>query len=145
MKNGMRCITLWRPWAGWVARGWKPIETRLHDRFASLVGQRIGIHAGQFFDKDAMAAAMPYMSPEQCSPAEPLVHVGGVILCTALVTEGRWLTEADSKSALIDCKNVRRFGLVFEEVEKLSKPVPARGGQGIWIYGAEPTKQQELL
>jgi predicted transcriptional regulator len=44
--NDMKVITLWQPWASFIALGWKTIETRTHDRFKNLVCERIAIHAG---------------------------------------------------------------------------------------------------
>ena len=46
-------ISLWRPWCFWVMLGWKTIETRTHDRFANMMGKRIGIHAAQKWDDEA--------------------------------------------------------------------------------------------
>lgn len=34
----IKCISMWQPWAWWVMRGWKTIETRTHNRFKGLAG-----------------------------------------------------------------------------------------------------------
>lgn len=43
-------ITLYQPWATWIMRGWKTIETRTHNRFACLDHKTILIHAGKITD-----------------------------------------------------------------------------------------------
>ena len=40
-------LTLYQPWATFIADGLKTIETRTHNRFTSLYGKTILIHAGQ--------------------------------------------------------------------------------------------------
>jgi hypothetical protein len=128
------CITLWRPWANWVALGWKPIETRLHDRFRSFKGRRIAIHAGQKFDWSAVKAAIPYLDDDRNAKARLLgfPQTAGRIVCTAMVEDARWLDDGDSARALIDCGSVRRFGLVLADVREvphaLSEIVKGRQG-----------------
>jgi hypothetical protein len=43
----VKTITLHQPWASLIACGLKTIETRTHDRFRSLVGETVAIHAGK--------------------------------------------------------------------------------------------------
>lgn len=52
----MKAITIWQPWASLIMSGRKAIETRTHDRFKGLVGQRIAIHAGRRWDTDCWRA-----------------------------------------------------------------------------------------
>ena len=42
--GAIAAITLWQPWATWIAWRWKTIETRGHDRFRRLVGQFASVH-----------------------------------------------------------------------------------------------------
>jgi hypothetical protein len=125
------CLTLWRPWANWIALGWKPIETRLHDRFRGFVGRRIAIHAGFCWDPTALHTAAPWLTLEQKLNSGPMRQGSkGFVLCTALVKEARWLKAADSPGALIDCSIVRRFGLVLEDVQSINDPPFIKGHQG---------------
>jgi hypothetical protein len=127
------CITLWRPWANWVALGWKPIETRTHERFKSLVGKRIAIHAAQKWDNNAAVAANDYLDPVRHTGGDMLEYVksAGLVLCTAFVKEHRRLTPEDAPRALIEC-DTTRFGLFLEDIQKVEPPFAAKGSQGIW-------------
>jgi len=125
-------ITLWQPWASWVALGWKTIETRTHDRLKSLIGKWVGIHAGLKWDDDALRLACDYMARWQIKQTEHFLKMGGAIICLAHVSEARWLSRADEAGAMIECATPR-YGLVFDEVKQM-EAVPAKGKQGIWYY-----------
>lgn len=129
----MRAITLWNPWASLI--GYKIIETRLHDRFRCLEGKRIAIHAGATYDLHAYAEvkrwtgnldALKLAMPEN---ARHLPHKA--IVCIAKVVKVGWLTAEHSKAALIDCVNVKRYGLWLDDLE-LGYSMPIAGSQGIW-------------
>lgn len=128
-------ITLWQPWATWIAAGLKTIETRRHDRFYRLAGHRIAIHAGKHFDNWSLRIASGYRGKMFCVwqelwpdlKADPL----GCVVCTAMVKEARWLTGADSPAALYPC-GPNRFGLVLGNIRVLPEPLPWCGGRGIW-------------
>lgn len=131
------CISLWAPWAQWVGLGWKPIETRTHTRFRSLVGQRIGIHASKSLDQEAVPAAYRWLTAAQrfrtLDPKDPLfAKAGGCLIATALVFAFMPLGVEHEADALIECRSVKRFGLILEEPELLPKPLPVKGGQGIF-------------
>jgi len=130
----MPIISLWQPWANWVSLGWKPIETRKHERFKGLVGKRIGIHASLKWDKDAMTLAANYLTYEQYDATRNFLRIGGAIICTAFVREHRRLTPSDAHLALIECDN-KRFGLFLEDVQSI-EAIPAKGKQGIWYAPA---------
>lgn len=70
-------ITLTQPWATWIIRGWKTIETRTHNRFACLDKKTILIHAGMTTDKSA--ANNPYLTKDQLM-YNPDEMVNGFIL-----------------------------------------------------------------
>ena len=137
----MKIITLWQPWASFIAWGWKTIETRTHDRFKSLVGERIGIHAGNNWDKNWRELAAPYLIQMQIDEvgllksAFDLGYCKGEIICTAKVEKAHWLLHEwrfDSQ-ALCECDN-DLFGLFLTDIMQI-EPIPAKGKQGIWIYG----------
>lgn len=133
MKSIYPVITLYQPWATWVMRRWKGIETRTHNRFKCLEGQTFLIHAGQSTDKSDYVRRNPYLSDEELN-FNPDEMVNGFILGGVHCNKFRLLTEADSESALIDCKNVERYGLILDTVNKFKEPIPAKGGMGIWYY-----------
>lgn len=127
----MKAISLWQPWAHWIAEGIKTIETRTHDRFKGLVGQRIAIHAAKRYDGHALVFAEEYLSKDAyCKLAQAKVLMGAII-CTAIVSEARWLNPVYAPAALIECRSPR-FGIFLEGIEKLEIPIPCKGRQGIF-------------
>lgn len=136
-QNEIRIISLWQPWAQWVMLGWKTIETRLHNRFKSLAGQRIGIHAANTWDRLCFDSAGPYLSEDQRKQTLELLgnakRAGGRLLGTVHVTGAHWLQIEDSQAALIGCY-ISRFGLFLSDPTPLPAPIIMRGKQGIWRY-----------
>lgn len=131
----MKAISLHQPWATWIALGWKTIETRRHNRFQSLEGQRIAIHAALSFDHSAYEAAMPFLSELQRHKwfefrRNQIPH--GALVATALVHRFSYgLFEDHDASALIECKT-HRTGLFLRDIAPLYKPIPCTGRQGIF-------------
>lgn len=124
-------ITLYQPWATWVIRGWKTIETRTHNRLYCLRKKTVLIHAGQKLDKSAMDNI--YLTKEQLSfNPEEIVH--SAILGSVYIDETGLLCGDDyeNKSALIYTKD--RYGLFLEKIEQFAEPIPAKGDMGIWYY-----------
>lgn len=131
------CITLWQPWASWIAWGLKTIETRRHDRLRCLLGREIGIHAGERYDPTATRIARRYAEEGALDerPDRPWsLYYGGGIVARAFVAGFRQLTDADSKAALFPCHQGDRWGLVLEGVEELRPYIVAKGKQGVWYY-----------
>lgn len=142
-QSDMAVISLWQPWAQFVALGWKTIETRTHQNFASLAGRRIGIHAALMWDTQWLRHAGPYMTKEQIEETDKFDRsaTGGRILCTAHVTGHRSLDEPDSQAALISCHirdrfggacSLPRYGLLLKDVKRLADPFKIKGKQGIF-------------
>ena len=137
----MRVITLWQPWASWVILGWKTIESRLHPRFASLAGERIGIHAGLTWDKKALDLASPYLIEAQIILTRGMPPLArGKLIGTVRAVEHRILSADDSRAALIDCENTTRYGLILKNPVTII-PIPMKGRRGIWHY--QPTGDLE--
>ena len=130
----MKAITLHQPWASWIAFGWKKIETRSHNRLASLVGQRIAIHAGKTFDAGAAGEAGPYLSKGQREAHNIAEYPWGVVICTAYVVEARQLNGKDSPRALYRCGDGGTWGLVLRDVKMVWPHAEAAGHQGIWEW-----------
>jgi hypothetical protein len=126
-------ITLYQPWATWIMRGWKTIETRTHNKFACLEGQTILIHAGK--TTDANAINNPYLTKEQIL-YEPDEMINGFILGYAFVSACLPCREHDAERALIECKT-ERYGMYLRDVKRLSYPIPEIGSMGIWYYDME--------
>jgi hypothetical protein len=133
----LQVITLWQPWATWIMRGWKLIETRTHNKFGCLIGKTIGIHAGLRVDDSLAVIANPYLTREQiCESPDEVVQ--GYLLGTAFVRGFRLLNERDSRAALIDCGSVQRWGLFLDNMQRLPQPIKMSGKQGIWSVAQPP-------
>ncbi len=128
-------ITLYQPWATWIMRGWKKIETRTHNRFKSLQGETILIHAGLSTDSSSYATHNPYLTPEQIRE-NPDEMVNGYILGQAHVYLSKYLYVHDSPQALIECAS-ERWGLFLDSVKKFKDPILCKGEMGIWYFDTE--------
>ena len=138
----MKAISLWQPWASLVADGVKSIETRTHDKYKWIIGQRIAIHAAKRFHREAahIIRASGGWTPELDAHYSTLdfrslldilnVWPAGAVVCTAFVAEARWLTGVDSQATL--CLADGLFGLVLRDVQKLQTPMFWRGAQGVF-------------
>ncbi len=125
-------ISLWQPWASWVAWGWKSVETRTHCRFSSLVGQRIGIHAAKKWDHDALKIAERYLGTGQVKQTVSLGYEPPQgILCTVFVLAHKHCEMSDGENALIECET-SRYGLFLEAIHRIQPPLRCNGRQGIW-------------
>ena len=132
----MNAITVWQPWAQWIALGWKMMETRWHNRLSILVGQRIAIHAGKKFDESAFARALPFMPTERMECARRMEYPPSRIVCTAQVVGCREMIEPDSVHALCEY-HAASYVLILDGLRCLHDPLPCPGKQGIWTVPAE--------
>jgi len=131
----MKAITLYQPAATLIANLLKWIETRRHNHFACLRGQRIAIHAGKTFDSAYAEMAARYLyrrGPAVLEAAKELDMPQGAIVCTAVVKDARRLRMEDADAAL--CHAAGLYGLILTDIERLDPPIPARGHQGIWEW-----------
>ena len=129
-------ITIYQPWATWIMRYWKTIETRTHSRFKCLLHKTILIHAGQRTDDSHLAVRNPYLTREQIL-FDPDEVINGAILGSAYIDACGWLCGDDyeNKSALIETTD--KFGLFLTEIKKFEKPIFEKGNMGIWYYDLE--------
>lgn len=138
------CITLIQPWATWIMLGWKTIETRTHNRFSGLSRMQIGIHAGKSWDHIAAAAASRYLRPDQMQKYKDdkfnEQFPFGALIATAFVYQFRPLFSIeDSRDALIDCTNTKRYGLFLRDIKPID-PIKISGKQGLWYYDGQITE-----
>lgn len=123
------CITLHMPWAYWVMKGWKKIETREHNRFRCLGGKTILIHASKRWLAGSMINFLTNDQVEQTVREAEKLH--GHILALATVWKHGPLTPEHTREAMIECRT-KRFGSFLTDVRPLAKPIPISGRQGIW-------------
>lgn len=129
------CISMYQPWAQWVALGWKTIETRRHNKLACLArrGKRIVIHASDKWDIDWCLKANDFLTQHQFNMT---AYQGfefwprGALICTVKI-HGHWqLGSPASHLALCDCSGGDLFGLTLQAVQRFD-PIKWKGHQGI--------------
>lgn len=129
----LKAITLWQPWAQFIAEGWKTIETRTHSRFQSLAGSTIAIHAGAQWDHAWKQLAGPYLTPGDIAKVDTWTAIRPAVICLATIGKTGWIppTEENSYLARINCQTRNRYGLFIEQVHQVG-PITMPGHQGIW-------------
>jgi hypothetical protein len=126
----MKAISIRQPWLAWIMMGLKIIETREHDRFKGLIGQRIALHAAQKYDMDAIELAWKYINKKRVLGRTTFL-TRGAILCTVYIYDAKWLDSTYSEKALIDCSKRDKFGLFLTDI-KIINPYICKGRQGIF-------------
>lgn len=145
----MKAISIWQPHASLLMSGqYKPYETRAWKPWASLIGQRIWIHAGK--TTNALDEMTNYLwerakggpvDPAWDAYSEALKQMGfthlndmprGCLLGTA-VLEGFSATETLTNPGYFGDFGPGRFAWHFVEHERLEKPIPFTGKQGFFV------------
>jgi len=125
MAKIMPAISLWQPWASFIAIGVKPYETRHWRAPPRLVGQRIAIHAAKHPVERDDVTWWRRVSGETELPL-------GAFVCSAILR------------AVVPAEHVLgdefgdyapgRFCWHLTEVERFNPPIPAKGAQGFWWW-----------
>ena len=126
----LMALTLWRPWPDAVLYGGKLIENRTWAPPARLIGNRLAIHAGLKYDKQAvydMVRLGLYMPPsEKMSPKSAIVGVVTVVSAeVADIPDGQDVWYAGD------------VPWILGDVVALREPVPCKGRQGLWRVPAD--------
>lgn len=126
----MRVITLWQPWAHYVASGAKRIENRPWEPSSRLLGQRIAIHAGKHWDQYGATVIEDVLG--QCVSRADVTF--GAVIATAIL--GPVVTTEEAAERLAGEGQGMWFsgpyGWVLEHIEKMESPILCRGYQGLW-------------
>jgi len=158
----MKALTVWQPWTSLITIGAKPYEFRGWRPPASLIGQRIAIHAGARLMKRSEVLALrinlarpgsyptPCLKPdlaiplldrilEQPKSAVPTFLPLSHVLCTAIVGEPKSGEECacefgDDAGNDSDREGTFNWGWPLTDIEMLEPPVPASGLQGLWNW-----------
>lgn len=133
----MKAITLKQPWATAMMTLGKDVENRCWKMPASIMGQRVAIHAGLGWDRHGgeLLAVVQNNVSRGCllgsvvfkgfvNPRER-VHAGLVAEEVEAVLRSRW-AEPDSE-----------FWWYVAEPRSLSIPIPCRGALGFWKLSDE--------
>ena len=141
----MKAISLWQPWASFIAIGIKPFETRSWDAPRWLIGQRVAVHAA----KKAVSADDREWARRHGIDDLPL----GAIVCTAQLA-GSYLLSSQSPQGVraVRFGHAAIVGSLFDEfdefgdyadgrwawlltdVDRFKPPIEARGAQGFWNW-----------
>jgi hypothetical protein len=123
----MRAISLWQPWASFIAIGVKPYETRSWSPPSRLIGQRIAIHAAkQRVDADDVE----WWRLVSKGQAGPLPF--GAIVCTAILAADFPAQDVPWDEFGDYAQGRRAWHLT--QIERLEPAIPARGAQGFWSW-----------
>jgi|SRR5579864_5102175 len=144
----MKALTLTQPWATLVAMGAKRIETRswrvsyrgriLIHAAASMPGECRNFAVGTAFDDLEVEAQRLGVS----NVLDPAVLPRGAIVASAKLID--CLPTMDARiQRLLRIGPERRYGdysegrwaWLFEDVERMEPPVPAKGSLGLWESG----------
>lgn len=151
----MKALTVWQPWASLIAIGAKPYEFRGWAPPASIIGQRIAIHAGARPIKAAEIRALiiglrgsrqvsnPCLRADIALPvlenaAAILALPLSAVVCTAIVGEpkrGDICAAEFGEHAGNDSDRGGTFnwGWPMLDIEPIAN-IPARGAQGLWDW-----------
>lgn len=139
----MKALTIWQPWASLIVGGWKPYEFRGWAAPASIVGQRIGVHAAK---RPIKAGELRDIMNYACGPVG---RSDGLDVACMDLLERVWRREAELPmsavlgTALLGAPKVAqenvvglRYAWPMLAVEKWEEPVPMKGAQGFWSMPA---------
>jgi hypothetical protein len=164
LQPGMPCLTLWPEWAHAVAHLGKRIENRGQKPWSTILGKRIGIHAGAYIggrkgcpatyeginamgDTANRAGLRIGWSVPERAVSDPVPNallrpvVCGAIICTAVVARGE---RNKHHTGWAPPFNPPPWGSPdspwwwhLADVEVLAEPVPCKGKQGLWRWQPE--------
>jgi hypothetical protein len=129
----MKAITLYQPFAGFVALGWKTLATR---SWRTDYRGTIAVHAARCHVPGVYSAALrrgwlrPFGQPHGATAAR-LCNVQGAIVCTAILADCRRMHPEDEPAA-IAAWQPKLWAWVLSDVFVLPEPLAALGPQGLW-------------
>lgn len=138
----MRALTIWQPWAQLAIIGAKRVETRGH---RTSVRGRIWIHAAKSDHSGILlhipAKELAYFQDAGVTsiPEPPLgVIIGSAVLADCVPIEQLYGSRYDTKrERAFGDWSPGRYGWVIKDPLQFSRPLPAKGAQGFWKWGAE--------
>ena len=139
----MKALTIWQPWASLIVGGWKPYEFRGWAAPASIVGQRIAIHAAK---RPIRAGELRDIMDYVCSPAG---QADGIDIACMDLLERVWRRETElPMSAVLGTALLGQPKLVQQNLDgkryawpmigadPFADPIPMKGAQGFWSMPA---------
>jgi hypothetical protein len=137
----VKALTLWQPWAGFVAAGMKRIETR---SWPTKYRGEVAIHAGMKLTpwaKDFPPHILRGLL--EADPDGKLRHYGSILAVATLsdCIRTQDLVCLDDRERLLGNYEPGRWAWRLESVIVLDNPVPCRGMQGLWTVPPEIEKK----
>jgi len=135
----MKALTLWRPWPTAIFYLGKDVENREWLPPDQIIGERIAIHAGNKYDKDALDWMLVTFKPGTEGVVKLLTtlkdkDVKGAIIGTAII-DG-WCRPVATKSKWATgpfCWKLKNNIILHE-------PIPCKGARGLWTVPASIAK-----
>jgi len=128
----MKAITIWQPWAEFIAAGVKHNETR---SWATKYRGPIAIHAAV----KPIRQVVPLLSEKafglMVEKLEKASMANGELVACHLITEEYLSTLLDTEKALGDY-SLGRYAWELRNVKELPEPIKAKGQQGLWSWEA---------
>lgn len=134
-------LTLWQPWASAIIYGPKRVENRPWAPWASIIGQRIWIHASATYDVkshqlvvETWKATGPVPDAKVLTPAKAILGILGCarVLGWAGMESRGHLSESEAAMVRRDPWWGGPLGWYLGDVVALPEPIPCRGKQGLW-------------
>lgn len=129
MSQELRCISLWQPWASFIAAKIKWVETRSYPAPSTVIGCRIAIHAAQSFSGDKIAMQDKAIWALVMKKLPPILPRGAIV-ATAVVEASIPTEKLDPD--IFGNYGPGRFGWMLSEIEPLETPISCKGRQGIF-------------
>jgi hypothetical protein len=156
----MKTISLWLPWAQFIALKLKKIETRSWPAPAYLIGQRIAIHAtksipawvrkllrgfAELLGIEEYGGSWLYNLERGIGPFGKVLATAKLAACIEIINKDEFyeMAYADMGTQwyVIDGNEYHfgdytpgRWAWILEDIQPLPEPVPAKGMQGLWEW-----------
>lgn len=126
----MKALTLWQPWASFIARGVKQYETR---NWETNYRGPLAIHAAKRpVSLDVFDFLAIYSDIEHVKMFFPLQSIVAIVELVAIHPADR--ISVSEKEKLLGDYSPGRFAWELKLKEKLEKPIPAKGKPGLWDW-----------
>lgn len=140
----MKSLSIWQPWASLIICGMKKVETRSWPAPSSIRGHRIAIASTKSIRREQRDAADEayFKRHYEASGLPPLDDLPlGCVLGTVMVVgcremDSELIQDLDSQEQAFGIYGPGRFAWFLSDPLPLERPVPARGGQGLWNWSA---------
>lgn len=138
----MKALSIWQPWATLIMTGHKRIETRGWPAPYAIRGERIAIASTKAIrGEQRVACSAPAF--QEHFVITGLLGLGNLPMGSVLGTvrvEGCREIDSDLMQSLDPCEEAfgiygpGRFAWFLTDPRPLDRPVPVKGGQGLWNW-----------